>query len=154
MYNKNLPKPATDFYSILNIPPEASKTEIKKAFREMAKRYHPDLGGNDSTPRFILAKEAHDTLTDSEKKLAYDRKLLKKSAAMAKVKHDLSFVSEYLKKKRAARPCANYSPQLKVTIAANQCFSCRGYGVRRDQFNMLKTCKLCGGKGRRKRGLF
>ena len=64
-----------DYYSILGIDKNASQDEIKKAYRKMAMKYHPDRNKSDKTAetRFKEAAEAYEVLSDSDKKARYDR---------------------------------------------------------------------------------
>src|SRR5258708_3267093 len=60
-------------YDILNLPKSASNSEIKKAFFDLAKKYHPDTNKDSDAPKkFIEAKKAYETLSDPEKKKIYD----------------------------------------------------------------------------------
>ena len=59
-----------DYYDILGVSEDASNEQIKKAFKEIAKKEHPDRGGNEA--RFKEANEAHNTLKDSQKRHDYD----------------------------------------------------------------------------------
>jgi DnaJ-class molecular chaperone len=59
-----------DYYSVLGVSRTASPEEIKKAYRKLAMRYHPDKGG-DAT-KFKEINEAYDTLKDPAKKQQYD----------------------------------------------------------------------------------
>lgn len=147
------PQPLKDYYSILQVSHDASADEIKKAFRRLAMLYHPDRSGGMTEERFILAKEARDTLTDHKKKAEYDRRLSGggsgESDGRRAANHDLSFVKDFIKKKR--RPAASgYTHHLKVAIPGKQCSMCEGYGARRDMFGAMKLCKWCGGTGRRR----
>ena len=66
---------AKDFYQVLGVPDSASQDDIKKAYRRLAKQYHPDANPNNAAAaeRFKEVSEAHSTLSDSEKRKQYDQ---------------------------------------------------------------------------------
>jgi molecular chaperone DnaJ len=66
---------AKDFYQVLGVQDNASAEEIKKAYRRLAKQYHPDANPNNAqaADRFKEISEAHATLSDPEKRKQYDR---------------------------------------------------------------------------------
>ena len=66
---------ARDFYQILGVPDTASADEIKKAYRRLAKQYHPDANPNNpqAAERFKEISEAHATLADADKRKQYDQ---------------------------------------------------------------------------------
>lgn len=63
-----------DYYEALGVPKNASKEDIKKSFRNMAKKYHPDLNKNDKTAetKFKEISEAYEVLEDDKKRQQYD----------------------------------------------------------------------------------
>ncbi|KAJ1433780.1 hypothetical protein B484DRAFT_447069 [Ochromonadaceae sp. CCMP2298] len=63
-----------DFYKTLGLSKGCTKAEVKSKFREMAKKYHPDLNKNDknAAQMFQAASEAHEVLGDDEKRKLYD----------------------------------------------------------------------------------
>lgn len=64
-----------DYYEVLGIQKGASEDEIKKAYRGMAKKYHPDLhpGDKEAEAHFKEVNEAYEVLSDSEKRARYDQ---------------------------------------------------------------------------------
>jgi molecular chaperone DnaJ len=64
-----------DYYEILGIKRDAKPDEIKKAYRRLARKYHPDVNPGDKAAeeRFKLMSEAHDVLSDPKKRSVYDR---------------------------------------------------------------------------------
>jgi len=67
--------PIKDFYKILGVDRNASPEEIKKAFRTLAKKYHPDAnpGSKEAEEKFKEISEAYDVLTDKDKKAKYEQ---------------------------------------------------------------------------------
>jgi molecular chaperone DnaJ len=64
-----------DFYEILGVPKNASDEDIKKSYRKLAMKYHPDRNQGDASAevKFKEAKEAYEMLSDAEKRAAYDQ---------------------------------------------------------------------------------
>src|SRR5690606_27440733 len=64
-----------DYYEVLGVARDASEADIKKAYRRLAMKYHPDRNQNDpeAEVKFKEAKEAYEVLADADKRAAYDR---------------------------------------------------------------------------------
>ncbi|QQK79675.1 molecular chaperone DnaJ [Salicibibacter cibi] len=63
-----------DFYEVLGVDQNASADEIKKSYRKLARKYHPDVNSEpDAEEKFKEVKEAYDTLSDPQKKANYDQ---------------------------------------------------------------------------------
>ena len=73
-------KKATNFYAVLGVKPEVSASEIKRAYRKLAKTHHPDFGYSgqsakerDRANEFMMKlNEAYETLADKRKRAEYD----------------------------------------------------------------------------------
>lgn len=66
--------PKKDYYEILGIPKGASKDDIKKAYKQLAKKYHPDITKDKSTEeKFKEVSEAYAVLSDDQKRAQYDQ---------------------------------------------------------------------------------
>ncbi|WP_145409979.1 J domain-containing protein [Paenibacillus xylanexedens] len=65
----------SDFYAVLGVSRDASPEQIKKSYRQLAKKYHPDVNGGDAQAeaRFKQVHEAYSTLGNPELKAAYDQ---------------------------------------------------------------------------------
>lgn len=65
-----------NYYEILRVSRDATLDEIKKVYRKLAMRYHPDRGGSENEEKFKEAKEAYENLSDPIKRAEHDKELL------------------------------------------------------------------------------
>lgn len=72
-------KEASSFYELLGIPESGTLLEIKQAYKQLARKYHPDVSPPDrveeNTERFIRVQEAYETLSDPRRRALYDNDL-------------------------------------------------------------------------------
>jgi DnaJ family protein B protein 11 len=65
---------ATDYYKLLGVPRSASSAEIKKAYRKLSLKYHPDKNPSpEAAAKFAEISNAYDVLSDDQKREAYNR---------------------------------------------------------------------------------
>ena len=64
-----------DYYEVLGVGKDASEAEIKKAYRKLARKYHPDVNKDDpnAADKFKEATEAYEVLSDAQKRAQYDQ---------------------------------------------------------------------------------
>src|SRR5215218_5163856 len=64
-----------DYYEILGVKKDAKADEIKKAYRRLARKHHPDVNPNDKSAedKFKQVQEAYDVLSDEKKRKVFDR---------------------------------------------------------------------------------
>ena len=64
----------SDYYAVLGVPPDATPSQIKKAYRKLARQHHPDTnpGDTDAAERFKAINQAYEVLTDPARRQAYD----------------------------------------------------------------------------------
>src|ERR671919_1115851 len=65
----------TDYYDVLGVAPSASEKEISRAYRKLAKQYHPDAnpGNKEAEEKFKQVSAAYDVLGDADKRKEYDQ---------------------------------------------------------------------------------
>src|SRR5258706_15344085 len=70
-----MPAPKHEYYETLGVPRKAAADDIRKAYRKLARKYHPDLNPGDKAAedRFKNVQEAYDVLNDKNKRQMYDQ---------------------------------------------------------------------------------
>jgi molecular chaperone DnaJ len=158
-----------DYYEVLGVPRDVGEAELKRAYRELAMRYHPDKnpGSREAEERFKEVSEAYTVLSDAESRARYDRlghagipesfesavgsftelfdslfgDLFGRKRARKETGRDLRYTLE-LEFVEAALGCAR-----AITIAARgDCGACKGTGGRGGEAG-LSPCTACAGKG-------
>src|SRR5580704_11100540 len=136
--------PKRDYYKVLDVPKTATEAEVKKAYRRLAMKYHPDRNPDDreAEERFKEAKEASEVLTDSHKRALYDQQLdLDQAVFGHQVEIEVAKLAE-------CETCHGSGAAKGST--ATTCESCGGAGqVRVSQgfFQLQQTCPRCRGSG-------
>ena len=116
-----------DFYSILDIPTTASEEAIRKAYRRLAKKYHPDVNNSQDAPtKFVLVNEAYEVLIDRQKRIVYDQKVnatadpynsyrrrMREQEAREEIKAQKKH-NEFIKKKEKIKTSKMYYPYMAL----------------------------------------
>ncbi|RMA93109.1 DnaJ domain-containing protein [Hydrogenothermus marinus] len=145
-----------DFYKILGIPKNATKDQIKKAFREKAKKYHPDINPEGSE-KFKLITKAYETLINDEKRKQYDL-TLKNKTIKDKIEQTIENIFSFDRKVNGRNiyvdieltyeEAFNGTTKLITYERKEICKECEGKGITEN--SILKECSLCKGKGKLK----
>src|SRR6266496_1011846 len=120
-----------DFYKVLGVKRDAKADEIKKAYRRLARKYHPDVNPGDKSAeeRFKLITEAHDILSDEKK----PPKPQPQRGADIEMPLALTF----------EEAITGLTTNITVT-RSEQCTRCNGAG---DTGGPVVTCPSCKGNG-------
>ena len=147
-----------DYYEVLGLKKGASEDEIKKAFRKMAMKYHPDRNPGDKTAeeKFKEVNEAYSVLSDPDKKSKYDR-----FGHAGVDPNGAGFGGGARQQRQANQPRKGRDLQKAITISFEeaafgtkktvevnkyvQCPTCKGEGTKPG--TSKKTCPKCGGSG-------
>src|SRR3989338_623817 len=137
-----------DYYNILGVDKAASKEEIKKAFRNLAHKYHPDKKDGDEK-KFKEANEAYSVLSDDKKRAEYDSYGRDFSIDVELSFHDAVFGTErriLINKTAACDVCRGSGA--KPGASEETCGICNGKGKisesRRSIFGHVQTTRVCG----------
>ena len=141
-----------DYYDVLGVSPDAGADEIKRAYRQLARRYHPDISGDDRGAAFLELSRAYTVLRDPDRRRSYDSRLMKDDGGgraewlADEIAIDFPSVSSVLDQMRhsffGASPAASLSAEIVLT--PQEAFW--GTSVPLD-VPLRRTCPRCGGRG-------
>ena len=140
-----------DYYQVLELDRQASAEDIRRAYRSLAKKYHPDVNGAaDAEDRFKEINEAYAVLSDAERKAAYDRY---GHAGLKGMPMDFDFGFNDIFEQffgfgtsRRTRQSRRRGADLRYDLTIE--FEEAVFGVERTiEFNRLERCSDCDGSG-------
>jgi|TARA_R110001592_G_scaffold214974_1_gene468049 molecular chaperone DnaJ len=126
-----------NYYQILNINKDASQSEIKKAYRQLSKQFHPDVnpGGED---KFKEIAEAYDVLSDEKKRKQYDNPNPFGNG------NPFDMFNDIVNKQRRQRKPTTKDRVVKVTLTPEQSYK----GEDKEMtYKAKESCELCAGTG-------
>jgi len=134
----------TTYYDILGLERDASTDDIKKAYRSLAKKYHPDINPDfDAHEKFQEISKAYEVLSDANSKAAYDEELAKTSGGEAGGTQT-SYSSIFNTHKDLKEAMKGANREASITISDAEAY--RGTN-RLVSIEVEDTCKPCKGRG-------
>lgn len=141
-----------DYYEVLGVAPDAKAADIKRAYRQLARRYHPDISGDDRAVAFREVARAYDVLRNPERRRTYDA-TLRDSVRGARadwmadeVNVDFPSVASLLDRMRHSFFGASADTQLSAEIELTPEEAFWGTSVPLE-VPLRQTCRGCGGRG-------
>ena len=138
-----------DYYDVLGVSPGAGADEIKRAYRQLARRYHPDISGEERGAAFLELSRAYAVLRDPDRRRSYDARLMATGSGdwlSDEVAIDFPSVATVLDSMRQSffggRPEAPLSAEIVVT--PEEAFWGAMVPLR---VPLRRTCPRCGGRG-------
>ncbi|ATW25353.1 molecular chaperone DnaJ [Candidatus Formimonas warabiya] len=152
-----------DYYEVLGVPRTASEDEVKKAYKKLAKKYHPDLNPDSRTAeeKFKEINEAYEVLSDTEKRSRYDQ--FGHAGANGGGFDfggfgggadfggfgdifDMFFGGGFSGGGAGQRPAAQRGADLRLDLSIS--FEEAAFGVEKDvEIPRMESCEVCGGSG-------
>ena len=87
-----------DLYSVMGVSKSATQDEISYAYRQLAKKYHPDSGPHGSHDSFVKVNNAYETLGNVAKRTNYDKELARTSKGVAPRSFAHTEVDQFIKR--------------------------------------------------------
>ena len=144
-----------DYYDVLGVSPDAGADEIRRAYRQLARRYHPDISGEDRATAFLEASRAYEVLRDPGRRQSYDAGLRlhdsRSSSGAAdwfsdEIAIDFPSVASVLDSMRHAFFGVVPGAALSAEIVLSPQDAFLGATVPLD-VPLRRTCPTCGGRG-------
>lgn len=140
-----------DYYDVLGVAPDAGAEEIKRAYRQLARRYHPDISGDDRGTAFLEVRRAFEVLNDPARRRSYDAGLRGVGGGQAEwladeVAIDFPSVSSVLDRMQEAFFGGAASAGLRAEVVLSPQEAFWGTTVPLD-VPLRRTCRRCGGRG-------
>jgi len=144
-----------DYYDVLGVSPGAGADEIKRAYRQLARRYHPDISGDDRAAVFLEVSRAYDVLSDPARRRSYDSGLRSPDHGAGparaewltdEVDIDFPSVASVLDRMRQSffGSVAGRGLRAEIVLSPQEAFW--GTTVPLD-VPLRRTCSRCGGRG-------
>lgn len=141
-----------DYYEVLGVAPDAKAADIKRAYRQLAKRYHPDISGGDRTVTFREVTRAYEVLRNPERRRTYDAALRESAKGTRadwlrdEVDIDFPSISSVLDRMRHSFFGTDEATDLSAEIELTPEEAFWGTSVPLD-IPLKRTCAACGGRG-------
>jgi len=144
-----------DYYDVLGVSPDAGAEEIRRAYRQLARRYHPDISGEDRATAFLEASRAYEVLRDPGRRRSYDAILRARDGRSwsattdwfsDEIAIDFPSVASVLDRMRHAFFGVVPGAALLAEIVLSPQEAFRGATVPLD-VPLRRTCPSCGGRG-------
>jgi molecular chaperone DnaJ len=144
-----------DYYDVLGVSPDAGADEIKRAYRQLARRYHPDISGDDRAVAFLEAARAYEVLADPRLRQSYDAGRTgprrgpgpsQRDWFADEVAIDFPSVSDLLDRMRYAFFGVSAVEELSAEIVLTPLEALEGTRVPMG-IPVRQTCLRCGGRG-------
>ena len=141
-----------DYYEVLGVAPDARAADIKRAYRRLARRYHPDISGDERTATFREVTRAYEVLGNPDRRRTYDA-ALRESAGGARadwltdeIHMDFPSVASVLDRMRHSFFGAAAATRLSAEVELTREEAFWGVSVPL-QIPLRQTCGTCGGRG-------
>jgi len=138
-----------DYYDVLGVSPGAGADEIKRAYRQLARRYHPDISGDDRAAAFLEVARAYEVLRDPGRRRSYDSGLMGHGRAdwlADEVAIDFPSVASVLDRMRDSFFAGSRAVSLSAELVLTPQEAFWGALVPLD-VPLRRTCPRCGGRG-------